>query len=90
MKDMFGENLSVGDFFMIPGGNVRYGGLVLEVGVVLSMTEKRVKTLITRFDKVKLKPTSKTPTKLYKINLTDSLKATEAIIALKKALESQK
>lgn len=67
MKDMLGQELSPGDYFLIPGGNVRYGGLVLEVGIILSMTEKRLKTLITRFDKIKLKPTTKTSTKVFKL-----------------------
>ncbi len=67
MNDMLGQKIFPGDFFLIPGGNVRYGGLVLEIGIVLSMTEKRLKTLITRFDKIKLKPTTKTPTKIFKL-----------------------
>tara|TARA_Y100000034_G_C6822199_1_gene370409 strand:- start:21 stop:323 length:303 start_codon:yes stop_codon:yes gene_type:complete len=71
MKDMLGRTIGPGDFFLIPGGNVRYGGLVLEIGIVLSMTEKRIKTLITRFDKIKLKPTTKTPTKVFKISSAD-------------------
>jgi hypothetical protein len=98
MKDMLGRTVSVGDLFLIPGGNVRYGGLVLEIGVVLSMTEKRIKTLITRFDKIKLKPTTKTSTKIFKLNTTLELfmgsaitneeqqfYAHEAVIALKAA-----
>ena len=67
MKDMLGQELNPGDYFLIPGGNVRYGGLVLEIGIILSMTEKRLKTLITRFDKIKLKPTTKTSTKVFKL-----------------------
>ena len=67
MKDMLGQELNPGDYFLIPGGNVRYGGLVLEVGVILSMTEKRLKTLITRFDKIKPKATTKTSTKVFKL-----------------------
>ena len=63
MKDMLGQNLSPGDMFLMPGGNARYGGLILEVGIILSMTEKRLKTLTTKFDKVKLRPTTKTSTK---------------------------
>ena len=51
---MLERTISPGDFFLIPGGNVRYGGLVLEIGIVLALTEKRMKTLITRFDKIKL------------------------------------
>tara|TARA_B100000131_G_C17728018_1_gene455639 strand:- start:92 stop:418 length:327 start_codon:yes stop_codon:yes gene_type:complete len=73
MKDMLGQKISSGDFFLIPGGNVRYGGLVLEVGIVLSMTEKRLKTLITRFDKIKLKPTTKTSTKVFKLPVNTDL-----------------
>ncbi len=73
MEDMLGQTISTGDFFLIPGGNVRYGGLVLEVGIVLSMTEKRLKTLITRFDKIKLKPTTKTSTKVFKLPVNTDL-----------------
>ena len=73
MKDMLGQKISSGDFFLIPGGNVRYGGLVLEVGIVLSMTEKRLKTLITRFDKIKLKPTTKTSTNVSKLPVNPDL-----------------
>jgi hypothetical protein len=70
MKDMLGRTISAGDLFLIPGGNVRYGGLVLEIGIVLSMTEKRLKTLVTRFDKIKLKPTTKTSIKVFKLDTT--------------------
>ena len=70
---MLGQEISSGDFFLIPGGNVRYGGLVLEVEIVLSMTEKRLKTLITRFDKIKLKPTTKTSTKVFKLQIDKDL-----------------
>jgi hypothetical protein len=102
MKDMLGQTIFPGDFFLIPGGNVRYGGLVLEIGIVLSMTEKRLKTLITRFDKIKLKPTTKTPTKIFKlpVRLSDDpicrlelneyqelFYSNEALLALKGAYE---
>ena len=73
MKDMLGQELKPGEFFLIPGGNVRYGGLVLEIGIILSMTEKRLKTLITRFDKIKLKPTTKTSTKVFKLPVDSNL-----------------
>ena len=98
MKDMLGQTIFPGDFFLIPGGNVRYGGLVLEIGIVLSMTEKRLKTLITRFDKIKLKPTTKSPVKIFKINTNKNLflstedlgegeffYSNEAVLALKTA-----
>lgn len=64
---MLGEEISPGDLFLIPGGNARFGGLVIEVGVVLSNTEKMLKTLVSRFDKVKCKPLNKTPRKVLKI-----------------------
>ena len=73
MKDMLGQEINAGDFFLIPGGNVRFGGLVLEIGVVVSMTEKRLKTLITRFDKIKIKPTTKTSTKVFKLPTNSEL-----------------
>ena len=69
MKDMIGQTLNVGDIFIIPGGNARYGGLVLEAGIILSFTEKRLKALVTRLDKINLKPTTKTPAKVFKLNL---------------------
>ena len=84
MKDMIGQDIAPGDLFIIPGGNVRFGGLVLEVGIVLSATEKRFKTLITRFDKPKLKPTNKTPRKLLKVLPNDEYLDQEAVILLYK------
>lgn len=70
---MIGQKIQPGDFFLIPGGNVRYGGLVLEIGIVLSMTEKRMKTVITKFDKIKLKPTTKTSAKVFKLPVTSNV-----------------
>ena len=80
MKDMLERIISPGDFFLIPGGNVRYGGLVLEIGVILDMTEKRMKTLITRFDKIKLKPTTKTSTKVFKISPAEIIKDLDNVL----------
>lgn len=80
MKDMLERTISPGDFFLIPGGNVRYGGLVLEIGIVLALTEKRMKTLITRFDKIKLKPTTKTSTKVFKINPAEIIKDLDNVL----------
>ena len=77
---MLERTISPGDFFLIPGGNVRYGGLVLEIGVVLDMTEKRMKTLITRFDKIKLKPTTKTSTKVFKISPAEIIKDLDNVL----------
>tara|TARA_B100000945_G_C20163181_1_gene494134 strand:- start:332 stop:616 length:285 start_codon:yes stop_codon:yes gene_type:complete len=90
MRDIINQIVSPGDFFLIPGGNARYGGLTIEVGVVLSMTEKRLKTLIIRFDKTKLKPITKTPKKILKIELTESLLAQESVQMLVKAYKEFK
>jgi len=83
MQDMIGQEISPGDFFVMPGGNARYGGLVIEVGIVLSHGAKMMKTLITRFDKVKAKPTNKTSKKVLKITLTEEMQKTDAVIKLK-------
>jgi len=97
MKDMIGQTLNPGDMFLMPGGNPRYGGLVLEIGIILSMTEKRLKVLTTRFDKIKPKTTTKTPTKVFKIQIDkdiyinedlgelEVLYGNEAILALQHA-----
>ena len=79
MLDMIQQEILPGDIFVIPGGNVRFGGLVLEVGIVLSNTEKMLKTFTTRLDKVKPKPTNKTPRKVLKISQTPELLEQEAI-----------
>ena len=73
MKDMLGQNLNPGDLFLMPGGNARFGGLILEVGIILSMTDKRLKTLVTRFDKIKTRNCSKTPQKVLKVNFDPPL-----------------
>jgi hypothetical protein len=83
MKDMLGQNLNPGDMFLMPGGNPRYGGLILEIGIILSMTEKRLKTLTTRFDKVKLRPTTKTSTKVFKLQIDKNLYINETLGELK-------
>lgn len=89
MKDMLGQEISAGDIFLIPGGNVRYGGLVLEVGVILGKTEKRLKTLITRFDKIKCKPTNKSPQKIMVIkNPSQNLIQAPAVVELENFLEA--
>ena len=84
MKDMIGQEISTGDIFIIPGGNVRFGGLVLEFGIVLSKTEKMLKTTVTRLDKIKLKPTNKTPRKVLKIDINSHLNTHPAIQELLK------
>jgi len=86
MKDMIGQDLKSGDYFLIPGGNARYGGLILEVGIIVFMPapgKKMLKALTTRWDNPKLKTINKTPKKILKINLTEEMKETDAIIKLK-------
>lgn len=72
MKDMIGQDLTSGDYFIMPSGNPRYGGLRLEIGIILSMTEKRLKTLTARLDKVGVKKTTKTSLKVLKIDITSN------------------
>ena len=42
MQDALGTYINVGDVVLFPGGNARYGGLKMMVGVVQKMTAKRV------------------------------------------------
>ena len=42
MNDMLGTPITIGDVVLYPGGNARYGGLKLMVGVVKRLTPKRV------------------------------------------------
>lgn len=64
MKDCINQIIEPGSFFLMPDGNPRYGGLKIKLGVVLSMTEKRCKCLISELSQYKPKPTTKTPQKL--------------------------
>ena len=85
MKDMLGEDIKPGDFFLIPGGNARFGGLVIEVGIILSNTQKMLKTYVTRFDKIKCKPVNKTPRKVLKVtNPTETFFQNESVKELMK------
>ena len=85
MKDMLGQDITPGDIFTIAGGNARFGGLVIEVGIVLSTTQKMLKTYVTRFDKVKLKPMNKTARKVLKVtNPSEIFRKNESVQALLK------
>lgn len=64
MRDTINQIIEPGSFFLMPDGNPRYGGLKIKLGVVLSMTEKRCKCLISELGQYKPKPTTKTPQKL--------------------------
>lgn len=45
MTDMFNQDVSIGDVVIFAGGNARYGGLKLMLGLVIGMTAKRIKIL---------------------------------------------
>ena len=47
MTDLLGRPFEVGDVVIYAGGNARYGGLKLIVGVVTKMTAARLKVLTT-------------------------------------------
>jgi len=70
MKDSLGRTISIGDIFLIPGGNPRYGGLHLEIGIIEAITEKRIKTIVTKLagDKHAFKKSSRTSTKILVID----------------------
>lgn len=68
MRDQINQIIEPGSFFLMPDGNPRYGGLKLKLGVVLSMTEKRCKCLISELNEYKPKPTTKTPQKLLVVD----------------------
>ena len=98
---MIGQTLNPGDIFLMPGGNPRYGGLILEIGIILSMTEKRLKTITTKLSKIQLKRTTKTSTKVFKLTFNkdlflstedlgelELLYSNEAVLALRDAFNS--
>ena len=90
MLDMIGQEVQPGDYFLTPGGNARYGGLILEVGIVLSMTDKRLKVAISKFDKATLRRTTKTSTKILLVtNQTQAFTSNDSVIALQKLYETQ-
>jgi hypothetical protein len=67
--DMLGNPIDVGDLFVIPDGNARYGGLKIYIGLVLSRTEKTMTTEVFELPSGKPKGTKrKTPSKVLKID----------------------
>lgn len=72
MKDMLGNTIEINSIVLYPDGSPRYGGLYFMLGVVLSMTDKRVKIITTRLDADKpISYKNKTPHKLLVINDTN-------------------
>ena len=84
MRDCINQIIEPGLFFLMPDGNPRYGGLKIKLGVVLSMTEKRCKCLISELNEYKPKPTTKTPQKLLIID-TERFKHLEVFKELSQA-----
>lgn len=68
MRDTINQIIEPGSFFVMPDGNPRYGGLKIKLGVVLSMTEKRCKCLISELGQYKPRATTKTPQKLLVVD----------------------
>ena len=67
---MIGQEINLNDLVVYPGGNARYGGLKLIVGLVTKLTETRI-SLITGpmiYDGKPFKTTSKTGPKVLKLN----------------------
>ena len=66
MKDMLGTDIQVDDVVLFPGGNARYGGLNITVGVVKKMTAKRLSLITGNLvpDGKKYKATNKTGAKV--------------------------
>jgi len=92
MLDMIGQEINSGDFFLVPGGNARYGGLTLEVGIVLLYDPNytRLRVAICKLDKPNsLRRTVKTSQKVFKLNnLNKEFFTNESVIKLKELYES--
>jgi hypothetical protein len=92
MLDMIGQEVNSGDFFLVPGGNARYGGLTLEVGIVLLSDPNftRLKVAICKLDKPNsLRRTVKTSQKIFKLNTpSKEFLTNESVIKLKELYES--
>lgn len=92
MLDMIGQEVKSGDFFLVPGGNARYGGLTLEVGIVLLYDPNytRLRVAICKLDKPdSLRRTVKTSQKIFKLNnLSENFLTNESVIKLKEFYES--
>jgi hypothetical protein len=67
--DMVGKPIHVGDLFIIPGGNPRFGGLKLHLGLVVSKTDKTMTCDYFELPEGKPKGSGrKTPSKVLKID----------------------
>jgi hypothetical protein len=76
-NDYLGSQLQNGDIFLIPAGSPRYGGLRFDIGIIVSQTEKRLKTITTKLktDKARsFKLSSRTGAKILKVDDTSIYK----------------
>ena len=86
--DTTGSVLHSGDIFIFPAGSPRYGGLRFDIGIVVSETEKRLKTISTKLvhkdgKKAKHTVTTRTGSKLLKIR-DPSIDALPVVLELKR------
>jgi len=90
MKDMIGQEVNLNDLVIYPGGNARYGGLKLIVGVVSKMTPKRATIAYCNIDSdgSSVKTASKTGAKILVV--TDkSVTESEAVKGILTFLQSE-
>ena len=71
MLDMNNKELKEEDFVLYPGGNARYGGLKLMLGIIVKITPKRVSLLTMSVipDGKPIKATTKSGHKVLKCDL---------------------
>ena len=46
--DLAGREVRIGDIFVFPTGSPRYGGLRLDIGIVVKKTSSRISTISTK------------------------------------------
>ena len=66
-NDLAGKEVRVGDIFVFPSGSPRYGGLTLEIGIVVKKTSSRISTISTKLvnkSDPKFKTSSRTTSKI--------------------------
>lgn len=82
MKDMIGNPIEIGDIFIFPTGNPRFGGVKINIGLVFAKTEKRIKTLTTHLiltEKPSFAPSTKSPHKVLVVSDSSSLMGLESV-----------
>lgn len=86
MNDMVGKEINENDIVLFPGGNARYGGLKMMVGLVTKITPKRIKLLTAPlvYDEKDFKFSNKTSVKV--LNLTNTLDHIESVQKLRSSV----